>query len=196
MFISYQLAFRYHTTSLTSLSFYNDGDFVYCSTRLGRHPELPNRQALPLKQQFNLCAIFLSTPIAIALGFYWGLIIFNLDRFFLLSANKKKNNNFIGQFKVILPRLALASILAVGITKPLELKIFESSINKEIATAGKAELQKEIETLRNDIKGLKSELKSKEKTRLELSNSANKPKIALIPSIQAEIHNINVLTKN
>lgn len=115
---------------------------------------------------FAFYSIFLSTPIAIALGIYWGLIIFNLDRFFILSVKKKKKNGFFEQIKVIFPRLALAGILAVGITKPLELKIFESSIEKEIAIEGKAEIQKEIETLQNDITGLKSELKSKEKTRL------------------------------
>jgi hypothetical protein len=144
-----------------------------------------------LSGAFAFYSIFLSTPIAIALGIYWGLIIFNLDRFFILSVKKKKHNGFFGQIKVIFPRLALAGILAVGITKPLELKIFESSIEKEIATAGKAELQKEIETLQIDIKSRKSELESKEKIRLELSNSVNEPKIALIPRIQAEIDKIN-----
>ena len=33
-----------------------DGDLVYWSTRLGRHPELPNRQAILLKQQQGKCA--------------------------------------------------------------------------------------------------------------------------------------------
>lgn len=138
---------------------------------------------------------FLATPIAVTLGIYWGLIIFNLDRFFVLSAKKKQKNGFFRQIQVILPRLALAGILAVGITKPLELKIFESSINKEIAAEGKAELQKEIQQLQSEIQARKTELNSKQKILTEQLTSAFDSKRNFALRTQVEVDDILAIIK-
>ncbi|MBD2200179.1 MULTISPECIES: DUF4407 domain-containing protein [Calothrix] len=135
---------------------------------------------------------FLAPPTAVTLGIYWGLIIFNLDRFFVLSAKKKQKNGFFRQIQVVLPRLALAGILAVGITKPLELKIFESSIKKEIAAEGKAELQKEIQQLQSEIQTRKTELSNKQKILTEQLTSVFDSKNKLAPRTQLEIDDILV----
>lgn len=85
--------------------------------------------------------------IAIATGFaiLWGLMIFNLDRYIVLSI--KKTGSLWSQILMTVPRLALAAFLGIIISKPLELKIFEKEINKQLNTIiqrNKAQLQTEM----------------------------------------------------
>lgn len=77
---------------------------------------------------YALYTVFDSIPMAIAFGFVWGLLIFNLDRFIVSTI--KKRDNFLDEFLQALPRLILAVIIAVVISKPLELKIFEKEIDR------------------------------------------------------------------
>lgn len=67
---------------------------------------------------------------AILLGVGWGLVILNLDRFLVLSmAGVHK----IGRLALVaLPRLLLASVLALVISTPLVLRIFASDINEQL----------------------------------------------------------------
>ena len=67
---------------------------------------------------------------AIAFGIIWGLVIFNLDRF--IVSTLRKDELFWNEFKLVLPRLVLAVILAIVISKPLELKIFEKEIAQKV----------------------------------------------------------------
>ena len=60
------------------------------------------------------------------------LLIFNLDRFIVSTI--KKRNNFLDELLKATPRLILAVIIAVVISKPLELKIFEKEINQVLLT--------------------------------------------------------------
>jgi len=77
---------------------------------------------------YALYTVFDSIPMAVAFGFVWGLLIFNLDRFIVSTI--KKRDNFLDEFLQALPRLILAVIIAVVISKPLELKIFEKEIDR------------------------------------------------------------------
>ncbi len=79
---------------------------------------------------YALFTVFNSLYPAIAFGFIWGLVIFNLDRF--IVSTLRKEDNFWNEFKLVLPRIVLAFILAIVIAKPLELKIFEREIAQKV----------------------------------------------------------------
>lgn len=116
---------------------------------------------------YALYTVFDSIPMAVCFGLIWGLLIFNLDRFIVSTI--KKRDNFLDEVLQALPRLILALIIAVVISKPLELKIFEKEIDRvlleqkndltlanqnQIAdqfTPAEAALDTEIEGLKNEI---------------------------------------------
>lgn len=75
--------------------------------------------------------VFESYVTAVLFGLLWGLIIFNLDRFIVSTIQKE--GGLSRQFTLALPRLLLAIVLAVVISKPLELRIFQGEI-QEILT--------------------------------------------------------------
>lgn len=79
---------------------------------------------------YALYTVFDSYIMALLFGIVWGAMIFNLDRYIVSSM--KSRGGFFGQFLVALPRLAMAVLLALVISKPLELKIFEKEINSEL----------------------------------------------------------------
>jgi hypothetical protein len=67
-------------------------------------------------------------------GICWGALIFNLDRFIVSSTGKGDGTDSITlkEFGQALPRLIIALILGITISKPLELKIIETEINVEL----------------------------------------------------------------
>lgn len=77
---------------------------------------------------YALYTVFDNMLAAIVFGFIWGLLIFNLDRYIVSTI--KKTGNIIDELIQASPRLILAMIIAVVISKPLELKIFEKEINQ------------------------------------------------------------------
>ncbi len=76
---------------------------------------------------FALYMIFESYWISATFGIFWGILIFFLDWF--IVASLKKEERFISEFLFAVPRIILAVLLAVVISKPLELKLFEKEIN-------------------------------------------------------------------
>ncbi len=119
-----------------------------------------------LSAGYALNTIFQSTYTAIGFGLLWGLMIFNLDRFIVSSMRKR--GNFWSEWKMAIPRLVFAVLLAIVISKPLELKIFEREINRKIdekktefISKSKAELKfgfPEINALEIKVDSLKSEI--------------------------------------
>jgi hypothetical protein len=81
---------------------------------------------------FNL--ILQDTWIKILLSFFWGAIIFNLDRFLVSSVRGKGLIQFF-------PRLLLAFFIALVISKPIELKLFEPEINRYLNKLTNEELE-------------------------------------------------------
>ena len=67
-------------------------------------------------------------------GLCWGALIFNLDRFIVSSTGKGDGTDSITlkEFGQAVPRLLIALILGITISKPLELKIIETEINVEL----------------------------------------------------------------
>lgn len=119
---------------------------------------------------YALYTVFESFWGSFFFGLVWGGIIFNLDRFIVCSM--KKRGDFWQEFKVAIPRLFLAILLALVISKPLELKIFEKEINRKIDSKKSEETIKaktainngfpEITELEKKIEALKSEIVTKE----------------------------------
>ncbi|MGB5942207.1 MAG: DUF4407 domain-containing protein [Leeuwenhoekiella sp.] len=120
---------------------------------------------------YALFTVFDSVPVAIGFGFLWGLLIFNLDRFIVSTI--KKRDNFIDEFLQAVPRLLLAFIIAVVISKPLELKIFEKEIDRvlleqknDLTLANQNQIADQynpaIAQIDTEIANLKSEINSKE----------------------------------
>lgn len=79
---------------------------------------------------YALFTVFESIWYALGFALVWGLMIFNLDRF-IVSSMKKRNNAW-SEWKMAFPRLLFAIILAIVISRPLELKIFEKEINRKL----------------------------------------------------------------
>ena len=115
---------------------------------------------------YALYTVFQSWSIALFFALLWGTMIFNLDRFIVSSMRKKEQG--WSEWKLALPRLVLALLLALVISKPLELKLFEREINRkldeqkiEFIKQSKDSLAKgfpEIQALENEKEALREEV--------------------------------------
>lgn len=72
--------------------------------------------------------------ISAIFGFCWGALIFNLDRFIVSSTGKGDGTDSITwkEFGQAVPRLIIAIILGLTISKPLELRIIQTEIDVEL----------------------------------------------------------------
>lgn len=109
---------------------------------------------------YALYTAFQSVGLSLLLGVFWGLLVFNLDRF--LVSTMKKSRGKVREVIQILPRLILAVLLSLVISVPLELRIFKEEIDESIYYAGARKLdlleasynerldarQKQVETIR------------------------------------------------
>ncbi|MFK8060779.1 MAG: DUF4407 domain-containing protein [Polaribacter sp.] len=120
---------------------------------------------------YALFTVFDNLYAAIFFGIIWGLLIFNLDRF-IVSTIKKSDSNW-KEFWQASPRILLAVIIAIVISKPLELKLFEKEINQVLLTEknqmtldNKTQIAEqftpEIANINSDIEVLKQEINSQE----------------------------------
>jgi hypothetical protein len=121
---------------------------------------------------YALFTVFDNLYPALLFGLVWSLLIFNLDRFIVSTIRKR--DKFGSEFLQATPRIILAIIIAIVISKPLEIKIFEKEINtvllkeknamalenkKEVANYFKSDLEKN----KAEIASLKSDISKKEK---------------------------------
>lgn len=63
-------------------------------------------------------------------GLFWGFVILNLDRFLVLSMGATRNMRHLAAMAV--PRLLMAAVLALVISTPLVLRVFQSDITAEV----------------------------------------------------------------
>ena len=126
---------------------------------------------------YALYTVFDNVFAAVVFGILWGLLIFNLDRFIVSTI--KKRNSVKSELLQATPRIILAVIIAVVISKPLELKIFEKEIDQvlleqknELTLANKEQIAQQytplIEQLNGEIEALKNEVSVKEAETNEL----------------------------
>lgn len=98
-----------------------------------------------LSAGYAMYTVFDEIWTAVGFGLLWGLMIFNLDRYIVSSI--KKTGTWWNQILMAIPRLILATFLGIIISKPLELKIFEKEVNKQLNTIiqrNKKQLQGEM----------------------------------------------------
>ncbi|WP_390453333.1 DUF4407 domain-containing protein [Chryseobacterium sp. Alg-005] len=98
-----------------------------------------------LSAGYAMYTVFDNLWASVGFGILWGLMIFNLDRYIVSSI--KKTGTLWNQILMAVPRLVLATFLGIIISKPLELKIFEKEINKQLNTIiqrNKKQLQGEM----------------------------------------------------
>ncbi|WNM19933.1 DUF4407 domain-containing protein [Flavobacterium capsici] len=125
-----------------------------------------------IASSYALFTVFDNVYTAIPFGIVWGFLIFNLDRFIVSTI--KKRESFLDEFIQATPRIALAIVIAIVISKPLEIKIFEKEIatvllkeKNAMALANKKEVanyfQSDLDKNKAQIDSLKSDISKKEK---------------------------------
>jgi hypothetical protein len=116
---------------------------------------------------YAIYTVFDNWFMSLVFGLVWGLMIFNLDRYIVSSM--KSRGSWWRDFFVAFPRLLMAILLALVISKPLELKIFEKEINAELITMEqevyltqestvKGRFDNQIKDYRSQIADLQSEI--------------------------------------
>lgn len=120
---------------------------------------------------YALYTVFDNYYTAVGFGIVWGLLIFNLDRYIVSTI--KKRNNVLDELLQATPRILLAVIIAVVISKPLELKIFQKEIDQvlleqknELTLANKTQIAEQytpqIAQLRSEISAINDTVASKQ----------------------------------
>lgn len=131
---------------------------------------------------YAIYTVFENIWWALGFGLLWGTIIFNLDRF-IVSTMRKQKKGFAREFLTASPRILLAVMLAIVISKPLELRIFSKEIDRKLVTLEEEIYQKEIadldhryvnqlDIIQSQISSLKNEIETKTNTRNELARLA------------------------
>jgi hypothetical protein len=127
---------------------------------------------------YAIYTVFHSWIPALFFGLIWGAMIFNLDRY--LVSSMKSRGNIFKDFGMAFPRILLAILIALVISKPLELKIFDSEIQAELVSMEqekfkehedktKQRFESDIKSLDKEIINLKSSISQKESHRDELA---------------------------
>ena len=72
--------------------------------------------------------------LSIIFGFIWGLMIFNIDRFIVTSTGKGDGTEKItgDELKSAIPRIIMGAIIAITISKPIEIRMFKTEIDNEL----------------------------------------------------------------
>jgi hypothetical protein len=109
---------------------------------------------------------------SVIFGICWGLLIFNLDRFIVSSTGKGDGTDKITgkEFVQAIPRLIIAIILGITISKPLELKIIETEINVELR---KTQQAKREEFDKNTYKKFKDQITILDKDITKIKDERN-----------------------
>lgn len=86
----------------------------------------------------------LTVFLSVIFGIIWGLIIFNIDRFIVASTGKGDGTEKITRSELVgaLPRIFMGAIIAITISKPVEIRMFKSEIDVELQNA---QMEKEKE---------------------------------------------------
>jgi len=111
---------------------------------------------------------FQSIVISIVLGVFWGLVIFSLDRYIVSSI--RKTGELKKEILIAIPRILIALVLAITISKPLELRLFQDAVNKamgEIADASISSCEKEWDATRDKLAYTKNKLEIDRKQKTE-----------------------------
>jgi len=127
--------------------------------------------------------VFENGFVSILFGIFWAIVIFNLDRYIVLSLRKEKiptstdikrepDQNRKEELKserkrllwhqalMALPRFVIALIIAITVSKPIELRLFQNRIDKELENTIKFEDAKFDEEEQKRVDELNKQLAS------------------------------------
>jgi hypothetical protein len=110
-----------------------------------------------------------TSAISIVFGIIWGLIIFNIDRFIVTSTGKGDGTEAITwqEFKSAIPRIIMGAIIAITISKPVEIRMFKTEIDAKLYEE-QLKLRKDYEARVNANYTEREKLLDKDFSKLEL----------------------------
>ena len=118
-----------------------------------------------LSGSYALFSVFNNKVLALCFGVFWGVLIFNLDRFIVNTMYSDGKVTISWQeFKSGLPRIIMAIFLSIVISTPLEMKIFEDRINSQLV---KDNIERTNATRKEVIKGNISLIQRRDKLESE-----------------------------
>lgn len=173
---------------------------------------------------YALNFVFDNAPLSILFGILWGIIIFNLDRYIVLSLRKEKiptqtdilrapseqerkelkserSRLLWNQALMASPRFLIALVIAITISKPLELRLFSTKILKEHERSSKVETDKfdkdendRVAVFNKQLQDLNAK-EEDEKKAIYSNNPIYKEAITKLPEIQSGINSKEGLIK-
>ncbi len=134
-----------------------------------------------LSAGYAIYTVFNSYIISFLFALLWGMMIFNLDRYIVSGMRKKQN--FLKELTMAVPRIILAVFIGIVIATPLELKLFESEIQAEIAMMQQetyhaqddllaARYEGETNKIENKINAINDQLLKADQDRVRLQDEA------------------------
>jgi hypothetical protein len=139
-----------------------------------------------IESQFHLGVALAS----MLFGCVWGLMIFNIDRFIVTSTGKGDGTEAITweEFKGAIPRIVMGAIIALTISKPVEIRMFKTEIDTALHEE-QLKLQKDYEVrtranFEGRIKLIDDELNKLEGGRNDLIQKINKATQELTDQLQ------------
>ncbi|WGQ07940.1 DUF4407 domain-containing protein [Pedobacter gandavensis] len=119
---------------------------------------------------------------ALFFGLIWGLAIFNMDRYIVASINKSASTN--QQILQATPRILLAIMIGLVISRPLELKIFDKEIKERLKVSY-------LNNQRSKIDTLNASFGNKYKIELGKLNEVKAERDSLASAIKADRQKLN-----
>ncbi|ALL08559.1 hypothetical protein AQ505_25710 [Pedobacter sp. PACM 27299] len=119
---------------------------------------------------------------ALFFGLIWGLAIFNMDRYIVASINKSASTN--KQILQATPRILLAIMIGLVISRPLELKIFDKEIKERLKVSY-------LNNQRSKIDTLNASFGNKYKIELGKLNDVKAERDSLASAIKADRQKLN-----
>lgn len=160
--------------------------------------------------------IFVSTVF----GIFWGIVIYNLDRYIVMSLRKSnsekisaiiketdsvtrksmiysKISSSLNIFLMALPRIIIALIIALTVSKPIELRLFNKTVEKELGSIETNDISEFETKFKNEITDLNQKInqlnnnETKEKQDVYKNNPIYQNKLDTNNNIDTEIKTID-----
>ena len=97
---------------------------------------------------YAMYKIFNNLAASIVLGVIWGIMIFNIDRYIVMSM--RKTGQIANDLKIATPRIVLAIFISIVVVKPLEIRLFADRLQekiKDLEMSSKEDFKKRRESL-------------------------------------------------
>lgn len=106
------------------------GGYAFYTIFSPKTADVLNKTKFVIENPDNIPIDIPTVFMSIVFGCIWGLIIFNIDRFIVTSTGKGDGTEKItmDEFKTAIPRIIMGIIIAITISKPIEIRMFQSEI--------------------------------------------------------------------